>query len=428
MYLNKILERQLEIVICCGMPSHDIANLDQTDKLSSLRNRFHLPKNLIYLDGNSLGMLPKHVPARLGRAVRLEWGEDLIRSWNKNAWIDLPVRVGAKIAKLIGAHDEEVIAADSTSINLFKVVLAALRLRPERGVIVSDIDNFPTDLYMVQGINDLLENRYELRFVKRDQLEASIDENVAVVMLTQVDYRTGELYDMAKVTQLTHDHGAISLWDLAHSAGAFPVDLEGCNVDFAVGCGYKYLNGGPGAPAFLYVARRHQLEVAPILAGWMGHRAPFDFTPEYTPNTDLRRLTVGTPPVLGMIALEAALEVFEDVSMHDIRAKSIALTDLFIDLMQPLCLEFGFELVSPRDSARRGSQVSYSHPEGYAIMQALIAADVIGDFRAPNIVRFGFTPLYLRFSDIQEAVQRLEVIMRKHRWQEPQFQERSKVT
>lgn len=387
-----------------------------------------MPENLIYLDGNSLGMLPKHVPARLEHAVKIEWGQDLIRSWNKNAWIDLPVRVGARIAKLIGAHDSEVIAADSTSINVFKVLLAALRLRPDRRVIVSDIDNFPTDLYMAQGINNLLENRYELRFVKRDQIEASIDENVAVVMLTEVDYRTGELYDMAKVTKLTHDHGALSIWDLAHSAGAFPVSLEDCNVDFAVGCGYKYLNGGPGAPAFLYVARKHQLEVAPILAGWMGHRAPFAFTPDYTPSTDLRRLTVGTPSVLGMIALEAALEVFEDVSMHDIRAKSIALTDLFIDLMQPLCLAFGFELVSPRDSARRGSQVSYAHKEGYAIMQALIAADVIGDFRAPNIVRFGFTPLYLQFADVQEAVQRLEVIMRENRWQEPQFQERSKVT
>ena len=387
-----------------------------------------MPENLIYLDGNSLGMLPKHVPARLEHAVKIEWGQDLIRSWNKNAWIDLPVRVGARIAKLIGAHDSEVIAADSTSINVFKVLLAALRLRPDRRVIVSDIDNFPTDLYMAQGINNLLENRYELRFVKRDQIEASIDENVAVVMLTEVDYRTGELYDMAKVTKLTHDHGALSIWDLAHSAGAFPVSLEDCNVDFAVGCGYKYLNGGPGAPAFLYVARKHQLEVAPILAGWMGHRAPFVFTPDYTPSTDLRRLTVGTPSVLGMIALEAALEVFEDVSMHDIRAKSIALTDLFIDLMQPLCLAFGFELVSPRDSARRGSQVSYAHKEGYAIMQALIAADVIGDFRAPNIVRFGFTPLYLQFADVQEAVQRLEVIMRENRWQESQFQERSKVT
>ncbi len=410
------------------MNAQDIFLLDQTDKLSHVCDQFFMPENLIYLDGNSLGMLPKHVSARLERAVTLEWGQDLIRSWNVNGWIDLPVRVGARIAKLIGARDSEVIAADSTSINLFKVLLAALRLRPERRVIVSDIDNFPTDLYMVQGINDLLEGRYELRFVKRDQIEASIDDAVAVVMLTEVDYRTGEIYDMARVTKLTQDVGALSIWDLAHSAGAFPVNLEACNVDFAVGCGYKYLNGGPGAPAFLYVAQRHQLEAAPILAGWMGHSAPFDFMPEYTPSRDLRRLTVGTPSVLGMIALEAALEIFDDVSMQDIRAKSLALTDLFMDLMQPLCLEFGFTLVSPRDSAKRGSQVSYAHKEGYAIMQALIAADVIGDFRAPNIVRFGFTPLYLRFADVQEAVQRLEVIMREKHWWKPEFQARGKVT
>jgi kynureninase len=410
------------------MTFQNVEDLDQTDALSGLRDRFFMPENLIYLDGNSLGMLPKHVPDRLERAVKLEWGQDLIRSWNLNAWIDLPVRVGAKIAKLIGAEDSEVIAADSTSINLFKVLLAALRLRPERRVIVSDIDNFPTDLYMVQGINDLLQGRYELRFVKRDQIEASLDDTVAVVMLTEVDYRTGELYDMARVTKLTHDVGALSLWDLAHSAGAFPVNLTECGVDFAVGCGYKYLNGGPGAPAFLYVAQRHQLEVAPFLAGWMGHSAPFDFTPDYTPSADLRRLTVGTPSVLGMIALEAALEIFDGVTMQDIRAKSVALTDLFIDLMQPLCLEYGFELVTPRDASKRGSQVSYAHSEGYAIMQALIAADVIGDFRAPNIVRFGFTPLYLRFADVQTAVRRLEKIMREKHWQQPEFQARGKVT
>ena len=408
--------------------SVDVAALDRTDVLATVRDRFLIPPNLIYPDGNSLGVLPKHVPERLERAVRIEWGMDLIRSWNKNDWIDLPVRVGAQIANLIGAHADEVIAADSTSINVFKVMLAALKLRPDRHVIVSVIDNFPTDLYIVQGINDLLSGRYELRFVARDQLEASIDDTVAVVLLTEVDYRTGELYDMARVTKLTHDHGAIAVWDLAHSAGAFPVDLEGCQVDFAVGCGYKYLNGGPGAPAFLYVARRHQANAATFLAGWMGHSAPFAFTAEYTPSADLRRMTVGTPSVLGMIALEASLEVFDHVSMRDVRAKSVALTDLFIDLMRPLCLEFGFVLVSPADAARRGSQVSYAHEHGYEIMQALIASDVIGDFRAPNIVRFGFTPLYLRFEDVLNAVARLEAIMRDARWRNPEFQARSKVT
>ena len=408
--------------------SVDIAALERADVLATVRDRFLIPPNLIYLDGNSLGVLPKHVPERLERAVRIEWGMDLIRSWNKNDWIDLPVRVGAQIAKLIGAHADEVIAADSTSINVFKVMLAALKLRPDRNVIVSVTDNFPTDLYIVQGINDLLSGRYELRFVRRDQLEASIDDGVAVVLLTEVDYRTGELYDMARVTKLTHDHGAIAIWDLAHSAGAFPVDLEGCQVDFAVGCGYKYLNGGPGAPAFLYVARRHQANAAAFLAGWMGHSAPFAFTAEYTPSADLRRMTVGTPSVLAMIALEASLEVFADLDMRLVRAKSVALTDLFIDLMRPLCLEFGFVLVSPADAARRGSQVSYAHEHGYAIMQALIASEVIGDFRAPNIVRFGFTPLYLRFEDVFDAVGRLEAIMRDARWRNPEFQARSKVT
>jgi kynureninase len=405
----------------------DVAALDREDVLAGVRDRFLIPENLIYLDGNSLGVLPKHVPERLEHAVRVEWGTDLIRSWNKHAWIDLPVRVGAQIAKLIGAHSDEVIAADSTSINVFKVMLAALKLRSDRRVIVSVIDNFPTDLYIVQGINDLL-GGYELRFVTRDQLEASIDDTVAVVLLTEVDYRTGELYDMARVTKLTHDHGAIAVWDLAHSAGAFPVNLEGCQVDFAVGCGYKYLNGGPGAPAFLYVARRHQLETAAFLAGWMGHAAPFAFTSKYTPSADVRRMTVGTPSVLGMTALEASLEVFDHVNMRDVRAKSVAMTTLFIDLMRPLCLEFGFALISPADADKRGSQVSFSHEHGYTIMQALIANDVIGDFRAPNIVRFGFTPLYLRFQDVQDAVRRLEAIMREERWRDPVFQTRNKVT
>jgi kynureninase len=406
----------------------DIAVLDRTDPLAAVRDQFLIPANLIYMDGNSLGVLPKHVPERLEHAVRIQWGTDLIRSWNKHDWIDLPVRVGAQIARLVGAHADEVIAADSTSINVFKVMLAALELRPDRRVIVSVSDNFPTDLYIVQGINDLLSGKYELRFVPRDQLEASIDADTAVVLLTEVDYRSGELYDMARITKLAHDHGALAIWDLAHSAGAFPVDLEGCRVDFAVGCGYKYLNGGPGAPAFLYVARRHQAGSATFLAGWMGHAAPFDFTPDYTPSADLRRMTVGTPSVLGMTALEASLEIFDQVSMRDVRAKSVALTDLFIDLMRPLCLEFGFALVSPADASRRGSQVSYSHQDGYAIMQALIASDVIGDFRAPNIVRFGFTPLYLRYADVFEAVQRLEAIMRDGRWRNPVFQARNKVT
>ena len=402
--------------------------LDQADPLAPMRSHFLVPDGVVYLDGNSLGVLPKHVPERLERVVRLEWGEDLIRSWNKNHWMDLPVKVGAKIAKLIGAQPNEVIAADSTSVNLFKVLLAALRLRPDRRVIVSDIDNFPTDLYIAQGINDLLGGGYELRFVHKDELEAAIDSSVAVVMLTQVDYRTGYLYDMQGITQQAHDHGALALWDLAHTAGALPVELNACHADFAVGCGYKYLNGGPGAPAFLFVAQRHLRDAAPIMAGWMGHAAPFEFRWDYQPSDDIRRLTVGTPSVLSLSALDASLKLFDQVDMVQVREKSLKLTDLFMQLMEPVCLEFEFDLVTPRDHTRRGSQVSYRHEHGYAIMQALIHDNVIGDFRAPDIVRFGFTPLYVRFEDVFEAVERLKLIMREQRWRQDHFQTRAPVT
>ncbi len=406
----------------------DIQKLDQDDVLASVRDEFYVPDGLVYLDGNSLGMLPKRVPERLENAIRQEWGTDLIRSWNKNDWIGLPAKVGAKIARLIGAQPDEVIAADSTSVNLFKLLLAALKLRPDRRVIVSDIDNFPTDLYMAQGVNALLDDRLELRFVKREELMNAIDSSVAVVMLTQVDYRTGELLDMKGITEAVHAHGALMIWDLAHSAGAFPVDLTGCNVDFAVGCGYKYLNGGPGAPAFLYVPRKHQAQAVPVLSGWMGHRDPFEFTPWYAPAEGVGRLTAGTPSVLGLQALDAALEVFDGVDMNLVREKSLGLTDAFIALMEPLCLEFGFELVTPKDHAVRASQVSYAHENGYAIMQALIADGVIGDFRAPNIVRFGFTPLYTRYADVFEAVNRLECVMREGRWNLEQYRERAAVT
>lgn len=406
----------------------DAQTLDHRDPLAPKRAEFLVPEGLVYLDGNSLGVLPKSVPQHLDQVVREQWGQDLIQSWNKHTWIDLPTRVGAKIAKLIGAQPGEVVAADSTSVNLFKVLLAALRLRPERKVIVSDIDNFPTDLYIAQGVNQLLGGEYQLRLVKAAELESAIDQETAVVMLTEVDYRTGALYDMKRVTSLTHQHGAISLWDLAHSAGALPVNLNACGVDFAVGCGYKYLNGGPGAPAYLFVAGKHQGEAVPFLSGWMGHRAPFAFDPYYQPSGDIRRLTVGTPQVLSMSALDQALEAFRDVDMSLVREKSLKLTDLFIELMEPLSAQYGFTLVSPREGARRGSQVCYAHKEGYAIMQALIDSGVIGDFRAPNIVRFGFTPLYLRFVDVWEAVERLNSVMCQERWKEARFQQRAKVT
>ena len=406
----------------------NVQAMDQADPLAWVRDRFAVPDGLIYLDGNSLGVLPRSVPERVERVVRQEWGQGLIRSWNTASWIDLPARVGARIAGLIGANPSEVIAADSTSVNIFKVLLAALRLRPDRRVIVSDIDNFPTDLYIAQGVNELLGGKLELRFVDKHNLEAAITDDVAVVMLTQVDYRTGFLYDMPGITKKAHAQGALTIWDLAHSAGAFPVYLNDYQADFAVGCGYKYLNGGPGAPAFLFVAERHLTSVAPMMAGWMGHAAPFEFRPDFQPAQDIRRLTVGTPGVLGMSVLEAALEVFDGVDMKLVRQKSLALSDLFIGLMEPICDRYGFELVTPKEHHLRGSQVSFRHEHGYAIVQALIADGVIGDFRSPDIARFGLTPLYLRYQDVQEATERMERVMREERWNTPQYRSRAKVT
>jgi kynureninase len=410
-----------------------IRALDQSDPLRDKRAEFDIPQGLIYLDGNSLGVLPKAVPGHLEKVVKQQWGHDLIKSWNLHGWLDLPIKVGARIAQLIGAEADEVVAADSTSVNLFKVLLAALRLRPNRRVIVSDIDNFPTDLYIAQGVAQLLAG-YELRFVGKDQIEAALDQETAVLMLTEVDYRTGYLYDMARLTRLAHQQGALAIWDLAHSAGAFPVHLNRHKVDFAVGCGYKYLNGGPGAPAFVFVAQRHQQATFPGLWGWMGHQTPFAFAPEYVPAEGIRRLTVGTPSVLAMSALDAALEVFADVDLAAVRQKSLQLTDLFIELMEPLASRYGFALLTPTLKLTpalrfpRGSQVSYRHPQGYPIMQALISQGVIGDFRAPDIVRFGFAPLYLRFADVWEAVRRLDQVMRQDIWKDPRFSQRAKVT
>ncbi|MCX7784337.1 MAG: kynureninase [Meiothermus sp.] len=404
-----------------------IRALDQSDPLARKRAEFDIPEGLVYLDGNSLGVLPRTVPGHVENVVKQQWGQDLIRSWNLHGWVDLPVKVGAKIAKLIGAEPDEVVAADSTSVNLFKVLLSALKLRPDRRVIVSDVDNFPTDLYIAQGVSQLL-GGYELRFVKKNEIEEALDHQTAVLMLTEVDYRTGYRYDMARLTGLAHEKGALALWDLAHSAGAFPVHLNQHGVDFAVGCGYKYLNGGPGAPAFLFVARQHQQSAFPFISGWMGHKAPFAFVPEYVAAEDIRRLTVGTPAVLSMSALDVALEVLADVDLAQVREKSLKMTDLFMELMTPLAARYSFELVTPREHALRGSQVSYRHQGGYAVMQALISQGVIGDFRAPDIMRFGFTPLYLRFTDVWEAVQRLERVMRQELWKDPRFSERAKVT
>lgn len=399
---------------------------DKNDVLRTKKDAFKIPEGVIYLDGNSLGVLPKNVPARLAEVVEKEWGASLIKSWNEHSWIDLPVRVGNRIGKLIGAPEGSVVACDSTSVNVFKVLSAAISLRPDRKVILSDNGNFPTDLYVASGLTSLLDNGYELKIVDPEDVEAAISEDVAAIMLTQVDYRTGRVHDMAGLTARAHEAGALAIWDLAHSAGAIPVDLEGAKADFAIGCGYKYLNGGPGAPAFLYVAAEHQDRVTSPITGWMGHEAPFAFDLDYRPVHGISRMTVGTPAILSLSSLYAALEVFEDVDMADIRRKSISLSELFIAQVEEKCLQL--TLASPRDPEARGSQVSFRFNEGYAAMQALIARGVIGDFRAPDVMRFGFTPLYLSHQDIIDAVDILADILQTKSWDRPEFKKRAKVT
>jgi kynureninase len=401
--------------------------LDRDDPLADRRALFDLPEGLIYLDGNSLGALPHAVVAQVNETVRAHWGRDLIKSWNTAAWIDLPTRVGARIAPLIGAEADEVIACDSTSINLFKLAAAALKMRPGRRVIVSEPGNFPSDLYVLQGLADLLGD-VELRIAAPGGLEAALGDDVALLLLTQTHYKSGRLHDMAALTAKAHEAGALVLWDLSHSAGAFQVSLNACDADLAVGCGYKYLNGGPGAPAFVFVAKRHQATFRSPLTGWMGHAKPFEFVDEYSPAPGTARALCGTPQVIGMAALEAGLTAFEGVSMTDLRTKSQKLGDLFIDLVDQRCAGMGFEVASPRNAEVRGSQVSLSHAQGYPIMQALIARDVVGDFRAPDILRFGFTPLYVRYVDVWDAVEHLAQVMERQEWREARFNQLSAVT
>jgi kynureninase len=416
------------------MPSRrDLETLDRADPLAPLRERFVLPPGVVYLDGNSLGPLPRSVPARLREVVEGEWGRDLIRSWNLHGWIELPRRVGAKIARLVGASADEVVVTDSTSVDLFKLLAAALEAEPARRVVVSEAVNFPTDLYVAQGLARTVEAlggpRFALRTIgRREELGDALDDDVAVVMLTQVDYRTSELWDLAETTRRIHGRGALALWDLAHSAGAVPVDLDGAGADLAVGCGYKFLNGGPGAPAFLYVARRHQERLRSPLQGWLGHAAPFAFEPGYRPAAGIDRFQAGTPPVLSMAALDAALDAFEGADMAAVRAKSVALGDLFLELVERECAGFKIEPACPRDGAHRGSQVSFRHPEGYAIVQALIARGVIGDFREPDVLRFGLAPLYLRYADVGEAVRHLREVLETGEWDRPELKTRATVT
>jgi kynureninase len=406
----------------------DLLDRDREDPLQRFRDAFVMPEGVLYFDGNSLGPLPKATLERIDRAIRQEWGRDLIQSWNAHGWIDLSVRTGGKIARLIGASPDEVLACDSTSVNVFKLVAAAIRLQPGRPVILSDTENFPTDLYMVQGLCGLLGGAIELRLVKEAEIEQAIDSTTALVMLTQVNYRSGRRHDMAAITAAAHRAGALVLWDLSHSTGAFPIDLHGANADLAVGCGYKYLNGGPGAPAFLYVAKRHQHAFRQPLSGWLGHDSPFMFDLDYRPAQDIRRAQSGTPPILSLIGLDAAIDLMLEVDMNAVRRKSIELSSLFMALIDEQCDGHGFTVVTPREPEQRGSQVCLRHSEGYPIVQALCARRVICDFRAADILRFGLTPLYMRFADVWDAVAILREIMQSGGWRQESFQKRAAVT
>lgn len=401
----------------------DVQLLDRNDPLAVFRDRFSLPEGVIYLDGNSLGALPRGVKARMDDVVSNQWGEGLIRSWNTHDWIDLPGRVGDRIARLVGAAPGTVTVADSTSVNLFKVLSAAVHLRSERRVILSEKGNFPTDAYIAAGLAELLGQGHELRLVEADELPEALDADVAVLMLTEVNYRTGARLDMASLTAAAHAAGALTVWDLCHSAGAIPVDLTAAGADFAVGCGYKYLNGGPGAPAFVYAAPRHHADLRQPLTGWLGHAVPFTFAEDYQPADGIARMRVGTPPILSMQALDAALDAFDGVDLGAVKAKADRLFDLFVGEVADL----GLTLATPTDPARRGTQVSLRHPEAYAVVQALIARGVIGDFREPDIMRFGLTPLYLRYQDVWYAAQILREIIAANAWDQPEFKARAKV-
>ncbi len=424
---------------------HDCQQRDALDPLRHLRDLFSLPDGVVYLDGNSLGPLPRTAAARVAHALTQEWGVGLIRSWNSAGWFDMPQRLGDKIATLVGASKGSVVATDTTSINLYKVLGAALTIaaqdHPRRKLVLSERSNFPTDLYIAEAL--CKERGCRLVLVDALDLPAALSDQVAVLMLTHVNYRTGAMFDMAGVTAAAHAVGALVVWDLAHSAGAVPVDLEGAGADFAVGCGYKYLNGGPGAPAFVWVNKRHADRFWQPLAGWWGHAAPFAFTPDYLPAPGITRYLCGTQPILSMTALDCGLDsvlaardcVPGQDAMAALRAKSLELTDLFIALVEQRCAGHGLGLATPRAHAQRGSQVSLTRASGaYAIMQALIQRGVIGDFRAgdggahADILRFGFTPLYLGYADVWNAVEQLRLVLDTGEWERPEFNQKQAVT
>ena len=398
--------------------------LDAADPLAAMRDRFALPEGLTYLDGNSLGALPKATFPAIAEVVERQWGSNLITSWNRHGWIDAPATIAAKLAPLIGARADEVLVCDSTSVNLFKLLAAALALQPKRRVILSERDNFPTDLYIAEGLAKLLSG-VELKLVDRAEIAGALDDEVAVLMLTHVDYRSGERHDMATLSTAARSAGALSLWDLSHSAGAVDVSLDASGADLAVGCGYKFLNGGPGAPAFLYVAAALQDRLSSPLTGWMGHDAPFAFAPDYRPAPGIARFLVGTPSIIAMSALAAGLATFDGVTMREVEAKAASLTDFFIACVEARCPTIA--LASPRDAAKRGSHVSFRHPQAYATMQALITGGVIGDVRLPDLIRFGFAPLYNSHEDAFRAAHALGGILDGNLWDDPRYRQQAKV-
>jgi len=398
--------------------------LDAADPLADFRGRFHVPEGVIYLDGNSLGALPAATPEAMRRAVEQEWGEGLIRSWNDADWFAMGARVGAKIAPLIGAQPQEVIACDTVSVNLFKLISAALAMRPGRKVIVSEPGNFPTDIYMIEGLER--QGLAERRLTPRENIAQTLDDDVALLLLTHAHYKTGELFDMAALTKAAHEAGALVLWDLSHSTGALPVDLNGVGADFATGCGYKYLCGGPGAPAFAFVAERHLAALEQPLTGWFGHARPFAFSDDYEASPGVEQLQCGTSPILGLTALEVGVDLIAEIGVARLYQKSQALSEFFLE-----CLEeqgVTLDLVSPASSAERGSQLSFRHKEAYAICQALIARGVIGDFRASDVLRLGFAPGYLRFADMAEAAGHLAQVIAGAEWRDDTFRRRAAVT
>ena len=405
----------------------DCVELDAVDPLGAARERFSLPEGVIYLDGNSLGALPVASARAVGDAVKRQWGEDLIASWNKHGWIGLPQKVGGRIAQLIGAGADEVVVADSVSVNLFKLAAAAVGARGGRQVVLTEGGDFPTDLYILQGLAGMMPE-VELRVVEPGGIEGALDDRVAVVLLSHVHYRSGAVRDMAGLSTAIRAAGAMNLWDLSHSTGVLDVDLNRAGADLAAGCGYKYLSGGPGAPAYLFVARRHQAALRNPLSGWMGHARPFDFVDDYAPAPGIDRWLCGTPPILSLTALDAALDAFSGVEMAAVRAKAGALGDLFIERVEARCAGKGLALASPRDATARGGQVSFRHPQGWAVMQNLIARGVIGDFRSPDVIRFGFAPLYVRRVDVWDAVEVLGEVLDAESWRDPRYQTVSAVT